>query len=165
MLIYHPSLDIYHTAFRILKILTDNPLKSFEKERIRIFDFLVLFPHELKNVTCPSNLDTSWKTFFRETEYNKLPDRKVIFKQIQSFHEGSLQCLVTRNLIEIDLYKSGMLKSNGFFLKSIQENFEQDKSIEPLILDILYTNFLEMPLKELKERTKLIEYRYDIPKN
>lgn len=165
MLVYHPSFDIYHTAFRILKVLCDNPKSKVEIDRMRIFDFIILFPHELKNITIPEKAEKGIKSLFRETRFNKLPDRKIVFKQIKPYFDLSIQCLITRKLIDIDLFKQGVLKINAEYSSSIKENFKEDESIEYIVLDFLYSNFLDIPLTELKKRTDLIEYRYDIVEN
>ena len=50
MLIYHPVHDINHCLYRILALLEISKHKEIDWELIKLMDFYVLFPHQLKNI-------------------------------------------------------------------------------------------------------------------
>lgn len=160
MITYHQTFDIYHTIFRIIRILGMNNFAQIEKDRLRIFDFLLLFPHELQNFKVPIGAKKI-KNQFRETTYNKLTDGKRVFLQIGKYFDNSLQSLFSYGMLDVEKYKSNLilivnqdLGKRILALNSLSLNEE--------MLNILKEYFLKMNLSELKERSGLIEYRYDI---
>lgn len=162
MLTYHQAFDIYHTAFRIIKILNAYPNFSFEKERLRIFDFLILFPHELKNIQIPVGAG-SYKYRFKETRYNSLTNRQRVFIQLGKYFNSSLSCLISYEILDIPEVKNNRIKlATGKNFNEFIYSFGDNLSIDTEILKFLDEYFLKMNLTELKRRSGLMEYRYDI---
>lgn len=56
MLIYNPAFDFHHGIFRVLQILSAAPGEEFEVMKIRLLDFLLLFPEQLENIRVPKEL-------------------------------------------------------------------------------------------------------------
>lgn len=56
MITYHQTFDIYHATYRIIRILQMNVFAEMERVRLRIFDFLYVFPHEIQNVKVPFSI-------------------------------------------------------------------------------------------------------------
>lgn len=161
MITYHQAFDIYHTIFRIIKILEKNSNKKFEKDRLRIFDFYLLFPHDFHYVKVPMAAKFL-KTSFKETKYNSLPDRVRIFYQIGKFFDLSLQCLVSYEIIDPQGYANNIIELAN--VEKVKEILEiQTMQLDDMILTALTSHFSTMSLTELKQRTGLIEYRYDVP--
>ena len=51
MIIYHQAFDLYHTAYRIIQLLTYFKRgESVEIERLRIWDYYLLFPIEMQRI-------------------------------------------------------------------------------------------------------------------
>jgi hypothetical protein len=160
MITYHQTFDIYHTIYRISKILELGDFDPMEKDRLRIFDFLIVFPHELKNVQVPTSL-RSIKRAFKETKYNQLSDRKRVFTQTGKFFENSLQSLFSYGLLDVEKYKANIIwVPDSTKARKISSIINHSFSNE--ILEILKETFLKMNLSELKKRSGLIEYRYDL---
>src|SRR5690348_14875343 len=103
MLTYHQGFDIYHTAYRIIKLLSETKLNSLEKEKLRIIDFIVLFPNDLENIKMPMG-STKYKTKFKSNKYNSVPNRKRLFIQLGKYFETSLQCLLTFGILDLENY-------------------------------------------------------------
>ena len=56
MIVYQPAFDLYHTLFRIMKLLSYFEKNDYiEIERLRIWDYYLLFPNKLKEVTLKQN--------------------------------------------------------------------------------------------------------------
>lgn len=162
MLTYHQAFDIYHTAFRIIRILNVNPGFAFETDRLRIFDFLTLFPHELQNVQLPAGA-SSYKYKFKETKYNALPNRQRVFIQLGKYFNSSLSCLLSYEIIDFSEYKNDkILLTVNDKSKALYMSFGNESGRAMEIESFLNEFFLKMNLTELKKRTGLMEYRYDI---
>lgn len=159
MITYHQIFDIYHTIFRILKILNYNSFSEIEKDRLRLFDFFYVFPHDFKNVKVPIDAK-GLKTFYKENKFNVLPDRKRIFTQTSKYFEASIYCMLSYGMLDIDKFKVDIVQIRDTELakKILDSNEDLDKTI----IENLYRFFFKMPLTEFKKRTDLIEYRYDI---
>lgn len=160
MITYHQVFDIYHTIFRILHILHSKDYAPIEKDRLRIFDFLLLFPHEFKNVKLPVDA-RKVKGTFKETKYNSLPDRKRIFSQSGKFFESSLQCLLSYGALDVESYKENIIVVVNRNLANKIAGIKHE-SFDSQIIEILNSIFRTMNLTEFKQRSGLIEYRYDV---
>lgn len=160
MVTYHQAFDIYHTVYRVIRFLKQTDFKEIEVDRLRIFDFFILFPHELKNMTLP--VGTAYaRTLFNENKYNALPDPKRIFIQLGKYFDTSINCLLSYEMIDpAEFYARKVLITKKELAEQIAMN--DGMSISNEVLSLLKTHFLKMPLTELKKRTGLIEYRYDI---
>lgn len=151
MLIYHPAYDIYHTSYRILSLLGNESMNCIEYDRARIYDFVMLFPHDLKNVRLPVGTQSIRKKF-AETPYNRLPNRKKVFNQVGNYFELSTQCLISYGALDMDQFKNGELCKGKEFDKIYSElkNKLQPKNI--LLFSLFKDSFSAIPLQELKKR-------------
>jgi hypothetical protein len=159
MLTYHPAFDIYHTVFRILKILGLAEGSSLERERVRMLDFILLFPQDLKNVRLPPGY-MSLKNKHTENPYNQVPNRKRLFYQLDTYFETAVECLLSYELLNVESFKNGILHLTDKWKKTdldINAGF-----IDDAVMQLIKDEFLKMSLTELKQRTNLIEYRYDV---
>ena len=151
--------------FRFITIADLLELESFEFSRLRIYDFLFLFPHFIKDVSFPRAKGVSALKKSAEKiapAYERLPDRKRLFSEMGDYHIQAIQILEAKGIFkEVD----GII--------SISESF-QSSSIKALLQDNQYINneFYKILLKTLnnvelsgenglKQRTGLMEYRYD----
>lgn len=154
MLIYHPAYDIYHTSFRVLKILESNTTECLELEKLRILDYILLFPHELKYITVPVDF-SSIKRKYHENSYNRIFNRKKVFQQIQHYFQLSLQCLISYGAIDIEKYKAGLVcKSTNFNDVVLKINLDSS-FLDPDLLSLFRKSLIGMPTDELKKRAKL----------
>lgn len=82
MLVYHPAYDSYHCITRILKILTCLSEKEYSMDRIRIYDYYILFINDIKNITLPREL-SKFKRLVQTTKYNSIENPKYVFNQLE----------------------------------------------------------------------------------
>lgn len=151
MLIYHPAYDIYHTAYRILCLLGNEDKMCIEYERARIYDFVLLFPHDLKNVRLPVGTGGIRKEF-QETLYNKLPNRKKVFNQVGNYFELSTQCLISYGALDMEQYKNGEL-CKGVAFDRIYSHLKEKVNLKSnLLLNLFKDSFSLIPLEDLKKR-------------
>jgi hypothetical protein len=162
MLTYHPAFDIYHTVFRILKVLTQKPGLTIEIDRLRLFDYFLLFPHEIKKVTLPAGTGEIRKKF-KDNKYNFVPNSKRVFSQIEKHQQLALKCLLSYELIDPVLFEDNKVKlGNKEIPEELRKAIENTKSINHEILNFLVEQFLTMSLSTFKQRSHLMEYRYDV---
>jgi hypothetical protein len=157
MLVYHPAFDNYHCLARILKILENIPMKEYGRDRIKIYDYFLLFPTEIRKITLPT-VWSRYKTIKKENRYNEVQNTKDVFYRVSSFQDLALSALASFNMIERDLFTRDIIKrtSNPVEFEIITDEIER-----------LYFQFLndyanKLSLKDLKERTKLMEHRYEL---
>lgn len=151
MLIYHPAYDIYHTAYRILCLLGNENVACLEYDRARIYDFVLLFPHDLKNVRMPVGTGGIRKEF-AETPYNKLPNRKKVFTQVGNYFELSAQCLISYGALDMERYKNGELCKGGEFDKIYSQLRDKTTQKNTLLFNLFKETFSGIPLQDLKKR-------------
>lgn len=165
MLIYHPKNDIYNCMYRFLAIIKLSKKNSIEFNRLRIFDFFFLFPHLADSIAFPrlkgiSSLRKLSRSF--SEPYENLPDNKRLFSEISDYHIQAIQILSSKGIMRLE---------NDVVY--VGENFENLK-IQQLLVDnkytegLFYQKFVELLIEVkltgengLKQRTGLMEYRYD----
>lgn len=161
MISYHQAFDVYHTCFRMLFFLHKKKVKTIEVDRLRIFDFIFLFPEDLHNIQMPAGT-IKIRNQFSKNKYNSIPNRKRVFYQIGKYFELAIKCLLSYEIIEVEDYKDGKITLvNNDIVDRITSAYEN--SINAELIDLLHDEFLDMSLYDLKRRTELIEYRYDLP--
>jgi hypothetical protein len=151
MLIYHPAYDIYHTTFRIICILGNSMKNEIEVERVRIYDYISLFPHELCHIRLPAG-NTHLKKKFPETAYNKVPSKKKVFNQLKDYFDVAAQCLISFGVIELSKYLEGKLVKTVKFEEIIAKLDINNNSIDLEIYDLFRDSLDKITLQELKNR-------------
>ncbi|MFT7035109.1 MAG: hypothetical protein ACI8Q1_003109 [Parvicella sp.] len=166
MLVYHPAFDIYNCAFRMLQLLTHMKQEQVELERIRIWDFYLAFPNEVRKISFPQSLSQLKKIFKRHevNPYEDLIDPRRIMDRMQPFQISALKYLASYGLIDSkSLSQKIVMRTEKEIPDDLLNEFD-DLSIEKQNVIKLITGFRELPLYGkigLKARTGLIEFRYD----
>jgi hypothetical protein len=166
MLIYHHAFDIYNCVFRMLQLLTHMKQNEIEVDRLRIWDFYLTFPNEARNIRYPSSL-SELKSIFKKKElnpYEDLIDSKRIIERMKSYQLSALKCIASYGLIDSTLLgKNIVRRTDKGIPKELADKF-LELTIEKANIIKLIIGFWELPLYGklgLKERTGLIEFKYD----
>lgn len=165
MLIYNPAHDIYHTMFRIL-LLSSQIVESIEIDKLKILDFYYVYPMELLNIKKPKGFKTYEKFLRAEiNNYDRVINPKRVFYKMNSIQYQAMKVLVAYGHFDSENFENGMVKVTE---KPLGKDFQTliDKSTEANMNLIM---LLTGPIAEidlyghlgLKERTGLIEFRYD----
>lgn len=151
--------------FRFITIANLQNLESFEFSRLRIYDFLFLFPHFIKDISFPRGKGIS--ALKRNAEkisptYERLPDRKRLFSEMGDYHIQALQILEAKGIFkEVD----GIIHiEESFQSSSVKKLLEDNQYINDEFYKILLNTLNNVELagdNGLKQRTGLMEYRYD----
>jgi hypothetical protein len=168
-LTYNEAFDPYHAAFRFMRLhLACDISDRLPFDFLRILDFYLLFPFRLQSMKFFSD-DMGWRRVSRSYEdqapYGMMPDDNSVFERMEPFQRVAATSLVY----------SGHLDSGAWDANEIQ--FTKDDLPESVmarcaelnarmadIVGILCQLKSRYPLSGrdgLKDRTGLLEYRYD----
>ena len=164
MLIYHPVFDTNHSMFRMLRLLEATPGKSLRWDAFRILDFYYLFPHLLGSARLPRGLTAAKQRYGKmDARYNKVPSPRVFIQQLAGLHELVARSLVGKGFLAADAFGKNTLRRTETPLPpSLTEAFIGGD--DQALVDLLATKMAAIPLNGpdgLKDRTGLLEYRYD----
>lgn len=163
MLVYHPAFDIYNGAFRMLRILYFMKQSEVELDRIRIWDFYLTFPNEVSKITFPQDL-IKLKKIFKDRQnnpYEDIMDPRKIAERMRPYQISALKYLVSHGLIDSERFLESIVKRTDKTLPKTLEKEIIDISTEQENIIKLVQGFGKLTLWGLKERTGILEFRYD----
>ncbi|MBT9385643.1 hypothetical protein KM176_17360 [Pseudooceanicola sp. CBS1P-1] len=166
---YNEAFDPYHAVFRFARLhLACDISARMPFEMLRILDFYLLFPFRLQGMRFLEH-DTGWrkisKNYEKRTPYGAMPEDNVVFLRMEPFQRAAAASLV----------HSGYLEGAAWNVEEVKftpEELPLDFSSRCLAANeemADFTNILcqiksRYPLggrDGLKDRTNLLEFRYD----
>lgn len=170
MITYNPAFDLYHSIFRMAHILLKmDESGPVEIDRVRIWDFYMLYPVQLNHVSLKLDEDEirdARKILkLKETKFDYKGDIRKLFEWIKPFQVSALGCLVSCGILNKEAFEEGhVLVDNKEGLNVFVEKAGDVSDHERNILRFLNFLFSGMPLTGsygMKARTKLLESKYD----
>ncbi|WP_154652688.1 ABC-three component system middle component 5 [Flavobacterium rivuli] len=171
MILYHQAFDLYHSVYRLLQILTYFDRNEYvEVERLRIWDFYLLFPNKMSNIKLKrdeKDVRLMIKIFILKDSnpYELLSDNRKMFEKIKPYQLGALKCLASYGIIDKDyLHSNRVTIVSKKILSTYTSKFEPLEPKEVNAIRLLTSHFYLMPLFGefgLKARTQLLESKYD----
>lgn len=170
MITYNPAFDLYHTIYRMAHILLKmDASKPIEVERVRIWDFYMLYPVQLNHVSLKLEekeiREARKRLKLKETTFDYKGDIRKLFGWIKPFQISALGCLVSCGILDKDEFELGHVQViNPEKLHAFIDATGIISVHESNILNFLNFLFGEMPLTGvygMKYRTKLLESKYD----
>lgn len=166
MLTYQPQNDVYYGIFRFLSILTRDSSKEYNIDLFKILDFYLLFPNFIPDIRVTNELLKDKNKFkLYKNAYAIEGNQKQIFHKLNKIQDKIIEILVTKNILNIAKIKIDIISLNPnidipfFLLQQIEaKNYENYNLLEFL------TKLSTLPFygeDGLKDRTGLMEYRYD----
>lgn len=170
MITYNPAFDLYHSIFRMAHIILGmDEGETVEVERVRIWDFFLLFPDKLHSISLRLE-----ETDIREERshiekvnnpYENCGDVRKFFEWIKPYQTSALSCLVSYGILNKEEYINGNVRvSNRQALDEFVSRAGDINDRERLVLNFLSGFSHHMPLSGeygLKYRTHLLESKYD----
>lgn len=166
---YNEAFDPYHCAFRLLRIhFARMKTDKTPFDTMRILDFYLLFPFRLQSVRFLSQ-DTGWrkisKLYEAKAPYGAIPDDNAVFSRMEPFQRAAASSLSLNGIISADAWKQNEIQF-------IEKNIPEAIKLRCSELNHKMLDFMEIlvgigdryPLggrDGLKDRTGLLEYRYD----
>ncbi|WP_343660179.1 ABC-three component system middle component 5 [Chryseobacterium sp.] len=171
MIVYNQAFDLYHTIFRILHFLNkfENGSK-IEIERIRIWDFYLLFPskiHEIRLKQTESDIRKLRKEFIKDSNnpYEKIYENRKVFEKIKPYQLAAINCIASYGIIDKSSINQQRVKIlNKEILTEFVNNFDELTPKEKNVIALMTSHFNQISLfgtDGLKNRTSLMESRYD----
>ena len=164
MLIYHPAYDAYHCVFRAL-LITDS-VKVVEVAKLRILDFFMCFPAELRRVRLPKeHLEARKMATELRNEYHGPVSMKQAFRDMEHIQLAAFRTLAASQLLDAGEFASGLVRRTEVVVPTdLIERLASAKA-NSTVLSYITQKLADLPLQGidgLKHRTGLMEYRYDI---
>lgn len=166
-LLYHPFYDARHCVFRILRLLEEVGHVEVEMQRLRIWDFYLLFPTALLQTRFPrGSVGLRRKIQNLQTSYDILPDPKRAFARLEVVQSAALGHLSSLGLIRADLLRADKVqRTEARIPQDLQSQIKKRNGEDILIISFLTTVYLDLELygtTGLRQRTDLFDYRYDV---
>lgn len=167
MLIYHPVHDINHCIYRMLRFLEVSSIEEFSWEQFRLLDFYSLFPQLLKGISpFPRELSPYRKLVRRIPDaYESISNEKRVFHEIMPIQNTAIHNLVAKNIVDAEKFeKQVVARTSQSLPPSLEEVIQADTTGSQEWFQFLAN---QLPLtdfggkKGLKQRSELMEYRYD----
>ncbi|HEN3580842.1 TPA: ABC-three component system middle component 5 [Yersinia enterocolitica] len=164
MLIYHPAYDAYHCLFRMIAVI--DHLSTLEVDKARILDFYLMFPSLVSDIRMPPNYIGDKKV--AKSYANKYHDpinQLSTFRDMHQIQIAALRCLAASGLIDLPRFEKGEVHRTDMeipdgLLLSMRGFLNEKNNIYTFIIEKL-SKFNLTGKDGLKDRTRLMEYRYD----
>jgi hypothetical protein len=165
-LVYHPAFDPYASVLRCVRYLVVEK-NAIPKEQIRLFDFLLLFPEHIGNMRLTTSLRSAWSkvNYRRKFAYEERPSTARLFEAMEVTFEAAFQTLLSKGIVELNdenglvILKPESLPPGIFEIANVRN--EEDAELVNF-LALLGNAFSFHGADGLKDRSKLMEFRYDI---
>lgn len=166
-LLYHPFSDARHCVFRLLRLLEQVGQREVELQRLRIWDFYLLFPDALIGVTLPrGNLALRRTLESKKNSYDIMPDAKRAFARLEPIQQAAVRHLAVKDLIDPKLLRDGKVARTAVALPLEFASLVQQRNAEnPILIQFLTTAFFDLELygaQGVRQRTDLFDHRYDL---
>ena len=171
MILYNNAFDLYHTIFRMLHLLSKiEEDKVIEIDRIRIWDYYLLFTNEIFNIK-PIRNKKEYNQLLKKLNikknnpYQQIYDQRKTLEKIKPYQLSALNCLASYNIIDKEYLLKEEVKINSFdLLKRYTQSTGDLSDREKNIIIIMTSFFRDISLignNGLKERSNLMESKYD----
>lgn len=167
MLIYHPAYDAYGCMFRILAI-TD-VVDSVEVDALRLLDFVLCFPSVFSDFRLPAS-DQNLRKVVKDLEnpYRSVLNKRGAYFGLKEIQEGAIHCLAAAGFLARDELERGrVVRTSASLPFELAKRVDDFRKAESIFFTKLLEPMLRMPLNGdggLKDRSGLMEYRYDYVK-
>ncbi|KAA2241515.1 hypothetical protein F0L74_16600 [Chitinophaga agrisoli] len=171
MIVYHPAFDLYHCVYRLLQILTHFDKNEFvELDRLRIWDFYLLFPNQVQKITLRREEEDIRKliNFYITNEknpYEDILDNRKMFERIKPYQLTAIKCLASYGIINKQyLAENRVTIVSKQLLQSYTSKFEPMTPKERNVIGLMTSHFYQVSMfgpHGLKAKTKLMESKYD----
>jgi len=167
MLLYHPYSDARHCVFRLLRLLEHIGTREVELQRLRIWDFYLLFPEALTLIRLPQgNTKLKRQLEAGRNSYDVMPDTKRAFARLEPMQQAAVKHLAAKGLIDAKQLSDGKVVRTGTPLPDELRSMilERNASASALV-KFLTTTFFTLELygsQGVRHRTDLFDHRYDL---
>lgn len=163
MISYHPATDAYHAALRILQLVNFRPAMAFERDIIRILDFYYLFPELLTEVRVPRNYFAKRRNLSLDSNrYHFSGSARNVFMRMFPMQNSAIRLLLAVGLLAHD--NECLRRGEGDLSPELEQLVKARSQQQSGLLLFLVEDLASFGLygkDGLKDRTNLMDYRYD----
>jgi len=171
MIVYQKSFDLYHTVYRMIKLLAHFKESGvIEIDRLRIWDYYLLYPNKMQEIKLKrdeQDIKNIIKQFITRPEntYEKVINDRKIFEKIKPYQMTAIKCLASYGIINKNYLNNNKITSiSQEIFDKYSDDFKTLSVQEENTIKLLTSHFYNMPLvgnDGLKNKTQLLESRYD----
>lgn len=164
MIMYHPSYDAHHCAYRYLNLLKSFSNLQCDKAILSIADFYYVYPHLLQKIEkLPSPLHR-YKSLISKVKspFEITPNAKSLYFELKSLQSVALANLQHRGLVTLTGKKVCLVSE--LVPESLLHKFEHDPFGQSEIFKLLVNELPKVKMtgeNGFKARSGLMEYKYD----
>lgn len=150
----------------MLQILSAAPGEPFEVMKIRLLDFLLLYPEQLEKIRIPAELKGKRSLLAQEeSPYRRVENPHRLFIELAPYQYQALYALAARELIDPQRLKDEYVVRTPVPLPTdLVQAITHRNTEAPHLLDIVSRDLARLPLfgiNGLKDRTKFLSTRHD----
>jgi hypothetical protein len=166
MIIYHPAYDLNHCAFRFITLLSDIDGNQTKWETMQILDFYYVFPHLLYDIRLPRNPIATKKTLkFIPNPYETLPNPRRLMFELRALHQEAARALVAKGILDKNLFLKNIIRLYSERIpEALRLQINNNENRNTIWYQLIVKCLAMHPINGkngLKDRTQLMEYRYD----
>lgn len=169
MLIYDPAFDPYHNAVRILAIAKAAQSRQAEVsvDAARIADYFLVYPYKIRSFRLPPDFSSLRKAANdSDNPYRRATGSRATFERMRPVFFSALTGLVAAGLLDGEALKGRLISlASSPWPDNLTAAVSQFDSRQTTVGRFILSDFLAMPpngVGGLKDRSGLIEHRYDI---
>ncbi|WP_170432973.1 ABC-three component system middle component 5 [Ruegeria arenilitoris] len=169
---YQPAFDPYNAMFRLLQLRERSWLtQAVPYDALRIADFFLLFPFFLQDKDIRykpehRSIRSVGKKYKAEKPYSRLPDKRTLFRRVEPFQVAAIGSLVNGGFVEADSWEQRIVEATPKEIpNTLLTQLHAENSANSELIDAILKLLMDYPLTGkdgLKDRTGLLEYRYDV---
>jgi hypothetical protein len=167
-LTYQPAHDAFHAIFRFLRMSDGLEKRTIEFDKLRILDFYLLFPHRISEIRFKQGHASFRRLATKYADrqgYAAQPSSNVLFHSMAPMHEAAAQTLADSQAIDPNDFIRGIVTFRPYPIpaKLASRLSEANQSEWDLVefLNVLAADYPILGRGGLKDRTSLMDFRYD----
>lgn len=171
MITYNPAFDLYHSIYRMAHIVERlDEGECFEIDKVRIWDFFMLFPDKVYSITIRREEEDlrKYRSLYLKRENNPYEfkgDNYKLFEWMKPVQLSALNCLVSCGILNREKYELGRVcVANNNMLHQYLDIVGEVSIRERNVLAFMGSLSRTMSMTGeygLKARTKLMDTKYD----
>jgi hypothetical protein len=166
---YQAAFDPFHAMYRDLRIFDAiAPLKPLLVDHVRILDFYLLFPFKISTIRLIQQhrkFRTLADEYASTQPYSNQPENVQVFNRMKPMQIAALETLAEKQIIDAAELKNGKVARTNLPLPvALYERVHTANATEGRLMEAIAALGSEYSLlgqNGLKDRTGLLEYRYD----
>jgi hypothetical protein len=168
-LAYQPALEPFHSIYRLLRlrpvVAASGPLS---RDHVRILDFYLVFPFrigEIRLLQQHRKYRRLGSDYAATKPYGEQPEDLMLFSRMEPFQTVAMETLASHRILDSAELRTGIVApTDANIPEELSERVVSANAHDEALMEFLRVLATEYQLSGsggLKDRTGLLEYRYD----